>query len=136
MLKLGKLGCFDLDNPPDGVWGTFAPGLKVQVRKLTSEVIGGIRKKCVTTTMEVNTKSRVLVTAEHLDEEKYDDAMTDYLIQDFSKGFVDEADDMPLPVTLDSKKRMLNVLPLKDWIWSFAQAMDTTEEQAKNSLTP
>jgi hypothetical protein len=137
MLKLGKLGCFNPDSPPDGIWGTFAPGLKVQVRKLTSEVIKETRKKYVTITMEVDTKSRAMVPVEHVDDEKYEEAMTDYLIQDFTKSFTDE-DDVPLPVNLDSKKRMFNNLPLKDWIWAFAQTLEMAdvkklEEEGKNS---
>lgn len=131
MLKLGKVGEFDVANPPPGVWGTFSEGVRIKVRKLTAEVISGVRKQYTRIDMEVDPKSRRMVPVEKVSDEKYDDAMTDYLIEDFAG--LGDGEGIALPVTLESKKRILNYLPLKDFVWAFAQSMDTTEEQEKNS---
>lgn len=130
MLKISKLG-FDPANPPDGVWGTFTEGVELQVRKLTSEVITTLRRQFLTTSLELDQSSRRMMPIERLDSAKYNDALTDYLIQDF-RGLGDD-DGVALPLTLKSKHRILNYLPIRDWVWSFAQAVDSTPEQEKNS---
>lgn len=130
MLKLSKIGSFDADNPPPGVWGTFAPGVRLKIRKLTAEVVQKLRKKYSKTEMQSD-KARRMVPVEILDDEQgYDDALTNYIIEAF-EGIGDE-DGNPLPVTLESKKMVLNHLPLKDWVWAFAQSIDTTAEELGN----
>ena len=129
MLKIGKLG-FDNDNWPAGIWGTFSEGVEVKVRKLTAEAVRELRKPFLKVEMVVNTSSRQMEPREQVkDPDKYDDALTDYLIEDF-KGIGDEEGNS-LPVTLESKKRMMNNLALKDWIWAFAQSIETSQ-QIKN----
>lgn len=135
MLKIGKLG-FDSNNWPEGVWGQFAEGVKIKVRKLTAEALRELRKPLVKITMELESVSRRMVPAEKVDTDKYDEVITDYLIEDF-QGIGDEEGN-PLPVTLESKKQIMNYLPLKDWIWAFAQTLEMAdvkklEEEGKNS---
>lgn len=129
MLKLGKVGLFDADNPPPGIWGTFAPGVRLKVRKLTAEVIRKIRKKYSKTEMQADNARRMVASEVLCDEQGYDDGLIDYIIEDF-EGIGDEAG-KPLPVTLESKKIALNYLPLKDWVWTFAQSADMTAEEAE-----
>lgn len=127
MLKIGKLG-FDNNNWPAGVWGKFSDGVKVKVRKLTAEAVRELRKPFIKTEMILNTSSRRMEPVEHIgDPEKYDDALTDYLIEDFT-GIGDEEGNQ-LPVTLESKKRIMNHLALKDWIWAFAQSVEASVQE-------
>jgi len=127
MLKVDKLG-FDNNNWPEGVWGKFAEGVDVKVRKLTAEATRELKKPFIKTEMTVNTLSRRMEPVERIgDPEKYDDALTDYLIEDFT-GIGDEAGN-PLPVNLESKKRIMNHLPLRDWVWAFAQSVEASVQE-------
>ncbi|MDD5207741.1 MAG: hypothetical protein PHS17_20090 [Desulfobacterales bacterium] len=125
-LKIGKLG-FDPTNPPPGVWGNFTATARLKIRKLTQEIVQTLRKPFVTTEMEVDPKSRRMMPVDKLDTDKYNDAITDYLIEDWNEEFVDDETGDLLPKSLDSKKRIMNYLPVNDWIWGFAQAIDTTD---------
>lgn len=127
MLKIGKLG-FDNENWPEGVWGTFSQGVEIKVRKLTAEAIRELRKPFLKTEMVPNASSRRMELSEQIDnQEKYDDAVTDYLIEDF-RGIGDE-DGNSLPLDLESKKRIVNHLALKDWIWTFAQSIEACAQE-------
>jgi len=128
MLKIGKLG-FDGNNLPTGVWGEFSDGVKIKVRRLTAEVIRELRRPHVTTSM-VPHEGR-MVQSEKLDPEKYDEAIMDYLIEDF-EGIGDENGN-PLPKTLESKKRILNEISIKDWVWAFAQSIQTVQETVEKN---
>jgi hypothetical protein len=124
MLKVGKLG-FDNSNWPKGVWGKFAEGVEVKVRKLTNEAVRELRKPFMKAEMTLNTSNRRMEAVEHIgDPEKYDDALTDYLIEDFTGIGDDEGN--PLPVNLESKKRIMNHLALRDWVWAFAQSVEAS----------
>ena len=124
MLKIGKLG-FDNSKWPEGVWGKFTDGVEIKVRKLTAESVRELKKPFLKTEMTLNTASRRMEPVEQIgDPEKYDDALTDYLIEDF-KGIGDQ-DGNPLPVTLESKKRIMNQLTLRDWVWALAQSVEAS----------
>lgn len=132
MLKLGKVG-FDNARWPDGIWGTFAEGVEFKVRKLTAEAVRQLRKPFVKVEMTLNAATRRMEPVESItDEGRYDDAVTDYLIEDF-RGIGDEEGNA-LPVTLESKKRIMNSLALKEWVWAFTQSLEfAREEELKNS---
>lgn len=123
MLKIGKLG-FDPASPPSGTWGTFQAGVRMKIRKLTGEVMRELRKPYVRAEMELDSRSRRMVPVEKLDE-GLDDALADYLIEDF-EGLGDEAG-QPLPVDLESKKRIMNQPALADWVMAFAHSLEVAQ---------
>lgn len=127
MLKISTKK-FDPQNWPEGVWGDYAPGVRLKIRKLTGDAVRELRKPYVRMEMEVEKTSRRMVPVEKVsDEEAYNNALLDYLIEDFV-GLGDEKG-VPLPVTLDSKKAISNNLPLWDWVWAFAQSQEIVAEE-------
>ena len=75
-----------------------------------------------------------MVQVDEVDEEALSDVLADYLIQDF-RGIGDAAG-VPLPLTIESKKLILDQITLSDFAWASAQAMDMTAERPKNLPTP
>ncbi|HNS53318.1 MAG TPA: hypothetical protein PKH25_00915 [Syntrophales bacterium] len=126
MLKIGKLG-FDPQNLPDGTWGVFQDGVRLRVRKLTGEVLRELRRPFVSTEMDLDPRSRRMVPVEKADPEKLDEALADYLIQDF-EGIGDD-DGQALPVDLESKKRIMNQPALAEWIMAFAYSLEVAKAE-------
>jgi hypothetical protein len=126
MLKIGKLG-FDPQNPPDGTWGAFQDGVRLRVRKLTGEVLRELRRPFVRIEMDLDPRSRRMVPVEKADAEKLDEALADYLIQDF-EGIGDE-EGRPLPVDLESKKRIMNQPALAEWVMAFAHSLEVAQAE-------
>lgn len=135
MLKISTKK-FDPANWPEGVWGTYAPGVRLKIRKLTSDAIGGIRKPFVRLEMEVDKASRRMMPVEKVETDAFDDALTNYLIEAYEGLGDDEGN--PLPDDLASRKAIMNDLTLRDWIWAFAQSQEVIaqaahEDEIKNS---
>jgi len=136
MLKIGKIGKFDLKNPPEGVWGTFSEGVRIKVRKLTGEAAKAIRKPFIKLEMELDPSTRRMVPAEKLtDEEKFNDALSAYMIEAFEGLGDDEGN--PLPDDIESRRMIFNVPQLRDWIWALAQSVEIAaqnlqEDEVKN----
>ncbi|HOR32195.1 MAG TPA: hypothetical protein PK311_05825 [Syntrophales bacterium] len=126
MLKIGKLG-FDPATPPTGTWGTYQAGVRLKIRKLTGEALRELRRPYVRTEMELDPRSRRMVPAEKVDAEKLDDALADYLIEDF-EGIGDE-EGLPLPVDLESKRRIMNQPALAEWVLAFAQSLEVAQAE-------
>lgn len=126
MLKIGKLG-FDPATPPTGTWGTYQAGVRLKIRKLTGEALRELRRPYVRTEMELDPRSRRMVPAEKVDAEKLDDALADYLIEDF-EGIGDE-EGLPLPVDLESKRRIMNQPALAEWIMAFANSLEMAQAE-------
>jgi|GEM_PF-1384177 len=137
MLKLGKLGKFDIKNPPEGVWATFSEGVRFKVRKLTAEAAKAIRKPFIKMEMELDPVTRRMVPAEKLtDEEKFNDALASYMIEAF-EGVGDEDGNL-LSDNVESRRMIFNVPQLRDWIWGLAQSVEIAaanlqESEVKNS---
>lgn len=109
----------------------YAEGVAFWVRPLTATVLRDLRKQCIKTKLEFDPKSRKMESIEEIDGEKFDTLLTDHIL-DLWEGVGGE-DGQPLPVTLESKKMILDQLPLRDFIWAMAQSLDTSEAEAKNS---
>lgn len=124
MLKIAKRG-FDLQNPPEGVWGTFSEGVRFKVRKLTSEAAKALRKPHVRLEMELDPGTRRMIQVEKLNEEKFDDALASYMIEAF-EGVGDDQGN-PLPDDLESRRMIFNIPQLRDWIWALAQSVEIAE---------
>ncbi len=131
MLKIGKLG-FDADpaNWPEGVWGTFQEGVRFKVRKITTEILQKLRDKCCSSEMELDPNSRRMIPVKKLNEKKYDDLIADFMLEDFEGVGSDDSDQF-LDKSLESKKRIMNVTALRDWIWAAAFSLDMADIQKK-----
>lgn len=116
---------------PEGRWFTYSEGVEFQVRPLTGEVLRRLRKQVTTTKMEVDPGSRRMVPVEKVNDEKLEEVMTDYLIQDF-KG-IGISSDRAMEVSLENKKLIMDQIPLREFIWASAQSLDVGQEQIKNS---
>jgi hypothetical protein len=127
---------FDPSCWPEGVWGAYMPGAELKVRKLSGDVLRELRKPFVHTEMEVDKKSRAMVPKEKMsaeNEEKFNDALTDFLLEDH-KGFGNEdGQPFPRPLDLESKKALLNDLSVNDWVWSFARAQEVIAEKKQEA---
>ena len=126
MLKIGKLG-FDPATPPTGTWGTYQAGVRLKIRKLTGEALRELRRPYVRTEMELDPRSRRMAPVEKVDAEKLDDALADYLIEDF-EGIGDE-EGRPLPVDPESKRRIMNQPALAEWIMAFANSLEMAQAE-------
>lgn len=134
MLKINTQK-FDPANWPEGTWIAYTEGVRFKVRKLTAEALREIRKPHVRLEMELNPVTRRMEQVEKLDAEKFDDALTDYLLEDF-EGIGDENGNV-LAANLANKKAILNMPVLRDFIWAAAQAIEVagdqrTEQAVKN----
>ncbi len=130
MLKISTKK-FDPANWPEGVWGTYAPGVRLKIRKLASDVIQELRKPHVRLEMEVDKISRRMMPVEKVDSEAFDDALTTYLIEAW-EGLGDEEGRL-LEDSLASRKAIMNDLTLRDWIWAFAQSQELIAERQKEA---
>ena len=117
-------------NSQEGKFFAYTKGVEFKIRPLTGQVLRELRKKVTTTRMEADPTTRKMVAVEDVDNDKLDELIADYMLEDW-KGIGDEAG-VPLPVCLESKKSILNQIPLREFIWSAAQALDIEQEQEKN----
>lgn len=125
MLKIKKS-----TDKEEGRWFKYAAGVEFKIRPLTGNILREIRKASSTTSMQPDPKTRRMVAVEDVNDEKFDEAVTDYILEDF-KGVGDEEGNLFDP-TIENKKRIMDQLPLRDFIWSAAQSLDVGEEQIKN----
>lgn len=124
MLKISKT-----ENAA-GRWIDYTDGVAFKVRPLTGTVLRDLRKQVSTIRMAPDPKSGKFVPFEEIDDEKFNDIMSDYLLEDY-RGIGDETGEV-LAVTLENKKLILNQIALKDYIWNAAQALDFEEAKVKN----
>lgn len=129
MLKIGKRGV-DINNPPEGIWFDYQKGVRCKIRKMTGEVLTAMRKPLVKTSLEVDQRARKMVPVETVDPEAYEDACTDYILEDF-EGFGDD-DSKVLPLNFESKKDIMNYVDIKAWIWSCAQTVEVINKEAED----
>ena len=125
MLKIKKEGS------TEGKWFKYSDGVEFKIRPLTGTVMRELRKTAVKINMELDPKTRRMIPVEDVNDEKLEEALADYILEDF-KGVGDEAGNVFEP-TLENKKLIMDQLPLKDFIWAAAQSLDVGEEQIKNS---
>lgn len=114
----------------EGRWFEYAEGLEIKIRPLTGEIMKEVRKPAVKIKMEVLPGSRKMAPVETVDDNLLNDLLADYLIEDF-KGIGGD-DGQALPLTLDSKKLILDEIPLREFVWASAQALDMGTELPKN----
>lgn len=109
----------------------YAEGVAFWVRPVTASVLRNLHRQCTKTKVEFDKKSRKMEPTGDIDGEKLENLLADYIIEKW-EGVCGE-NGQPLPVTLESKRMILDQLPLRDFIWAVAQSLDTTEAEAKNS---
>ena len=130
MLTLNKFN-FNGNGLPEGIWGDYCEGVRLKIRKLTSEALRFLRKKHSKTVMELDPRTRRMMPIEKINDDAFEDALTDYLIEDY-EGIGDEAGNV-LPLNLESKMLIMDKLPLREWIWSFAQTLEVAEAEEKEA---
>jgi hypothetical protein len=129
----------------DPVWFDFETrGAKIRlaIRPADAEFIQGIREKHKRTEYVKDPDTRRMVKVDTYREDKILDELTDHLIADF-EGIGDENGN-PLPVTLENKKRIMNIPPIAgeqsivDFVFEKAKeiavvAVDAVNNEIKNS---
>lgn len=130
MLKINKLD-FNGNGLPEGIWGEYCEGVRLKIRKLTRESLRFLKKKHCKITMELDPRTRRMMPTEKIDDDAYEDAITDYLVEDFEG--IGDADGNPLPLNLESKMLIMDKLSLREWIWSFAQTIEVAEAEKKEA---
>lgn len=109
----------------------YAPGVAFWVRPVTASILQELRRGCLTSRMGTNPKTRQLENVDELDDVKFDAALADYILDRWER--VSGEDGEALPVTLESKKLILDQLVLSEFIWACAKSLDTTGAELKNS---
>lgn len=111
----------------------YMAGVFLWIRPLYANILKGFRDQCtkIAEQAKYNPKTGKFESVTEFDSEKYEDLITDYLLDKWEG--LGGKDRQPLPVNLNSKKAILNYLPTRDFVWAFAQSLDTTEAETKNS---
>ena len=112
----------------EGRWFTYAADIELKIRPVLGTSIREIELSAQTGRKVVDPKTRKMVP--EVDEKKREDLLTDYIIEDW-KGVVDE-ENHPVPVTLENKKALLNLLQISDFVWESAKSLDILVERVKN----
>lgn len=127
---------FNPNNWPAGVWGTYAPGAQLKVRKMTSEILRELRRPFVHQEMELDKKSGAMVPVDKIspeNNEKYNDVLIDFVLEDH-KGFGDDdGNPFPSPLDLMSKKALFNELSVGDWVWGFSRRQEIASDEKKEA---
>lgn len=126
MLKISTKK-FDPANWPEGVWATYADGVRFKIRKLTGDAIRELRRPYTRQEMELNPASRRMEQVEKIDSEKFDEVLAGYLIEVF-EGIGDD-DGRVLPDSPESRKAILNIPVLRDFIWAAAQSLEIAQQE-------
>ena len=121
MLKLSKKK-FNPEQFPEGVWAQYSEGVRFKIRKITGSAIKELRRPYVRFEMELSPSSRRMEQIEKVDTDKFDDALAMYMIEAF-EGVGDEDGNM-LSDDLESRKIILDIPVLKDFIWAVSQSID------------
>jgi hypothetical protein len=126
---------YDPEKKPEGVWFSYADGVRVKIRKLTGDVMKELRKPFVRLEMEYNPMSRRMEQSEKIDTEKYDEALSAYIMEEW-EGFGDENGNI-LQNTPESRRAIINIPALREFIWEAATSLDIiaaakNEEDLKN----
>ncbi len=128
-----KIKNYKADEPVASKRFEYQPGVVFWVRPLTGTILRSFRKQCVTSDFGYNAASQKMEPIEKVDDDKLNDLISDYILEKWEG--VGGEDGQPLPVTLDSKKLIIDQLAIKNFIWAAAQSLDTTEAEQKNSQT-
>lgn len=110
MLVLKEVG----DNAV-GEWFDFevrGADVELQIRPLTAEILDKIRSRYKKTRREKDSETRATVTVIEYDEDKVQDDLIDYILEDF-KGFGSSPKDA-LVVNVENKKRIMELPPVAD----------------------
>ena len=114
----------------EGKWFEYSEGVEIKIRPLTGQTMKEIRKGVSIVKMEVG-PGRKMIPVEHTDDDKLEDALAEHLIEDF-KG-IGGSENTALPVNLESKKLILDQIPIREFVWNSAQSLDIEADQIKNS---
>ena len=111
----------------------YADGVFFWVRPLTGTILRNFRKLCATEEIAYSATSQRMELVEKINDDKLNDLIADYILEKWEG--VGGEDGQPLPVTLESKKLILDQLAIKNFVWAAAKSLDTTEAETKNSQT-
>lgn len=116
----------------EGKWFNYATDIELKIRPILGTSIKEIELSAQTGRQVVDPRTRKMVP--EIDEKKRDELLTDYIIEDW-RGVVDD-DDKLVPVTLENKKALLNLVQISDFVWESARSLDMIVERQKNSSMP
>lgn len=111
----------------EGMWFEFE-GAKFKVRPLISSKIRDLRDKCVRKEISYDRAGK-RITNEIVDDEKFESLLADYLLESW-EGVGDDSGN-PFEVNSENKKKIFDVVALRDFIWNAAQSI-TREDSEKN----
>jgi hypothetical protein len=113
----------------------YSKGVVFYVRPLTGVILRDLREQCTKTRMELNRQSRRMEPVEDVDDAKLEDLLADYILETWEGVEIQAGDggSLPLAVTLESKKLILDQIALREFIWAAAQSLDISEVEQKNS---
>jgi hypothetical protein len=112
----------------EGRWFRYAADVEFKIRPLLATTIREMGRAAETGRQVMDQKTGKMVA--EVDDKKLDDIVKDYLLEDW-KGVEDEAGD-PLPVSLDAKRALMDLVAIAEFVWQSARALDITEERVKN----
>jgi len=112
----------------EGKWFRFTGDVEFKIRPLLATTVRDIEASAQTGRQITDPRSKRQVP--EIDEKKREDLLTDYLLEDW-KNVLDE-DDKPVPVSLENKKALMNLLAVSDFIWESARSLDILLDLAKN----
>ncbi len=126
-----KIKNYKPDEPVPSKRFEFQPGVAFWVRQLTGAILRNFRKQCVTQDLGYSVATQRMEPVEKVDDDKLNDLIADYILEKWEG--VGGEDGQPLPVTLESKKLILDQLAIKNFVWAAAQSLDTSEAEKKIS---
>ncbi len=124
-----KIKNYNTSETAPGRQFKYAEGVSFWVRPLTGTILRNFRKQCATSDFGYNSASQKMEPVEKVDDDKLNGLIADYILEKWEG--VGGEDGQPLPVTLESKKLILDQLAIKNFVWAAAQSLDTTETEKK-----
>lgn len=128
-----KITNYKSDEPVPSRRFEYQLGVAFWVRPLIGTTLKNFRKQCVTEDLGYSAVSQRMEPVEKVNDDKLNDLIADYILEKWEG--VGGQDGQPLPITLESKKLILDQLAIKNFIWAAAQSLDTSEAEIKNSQT-
>lgn len=122
--------CIRKNNKKEPVWCEYQEGVEFLVSPLTGTIIEEIKKPFIKNSIGTNPITKEIEIIEKVDDEKYSDAITDYLIQEW-KGIGDDQENI-LACNLENKKAVMDVADISNFIFESAKKIPTLSAKKVN----
>ena len=106
-------------NQNESVWISYSNEAEFLIRPLTASSVEKIRKQFVKS--KIGNKNGEVTIIEVVDDEKFNDALIDYIIEDW-KGIGDE-DGNDLDCNLENKKLVMDISEISEFILTAAKKL-------------